>query len=516
MICSRLDIYFEDIKKPLCSMAVILETSLGDLTIDLLTEDRPRACLSFLKLCKMKYFNMCLFHTVQRNLVAQSGDPDGTGRGGVSIYKYLYGEQAAYFEAETKPRIKHTRKGLVSMVNDGNNIHGSQFCITLADDLDYLDQQGHTVFGEVSEGEEVLDKLNELYCDKENKPYQNVRILHTIVLDDPYDDPEGLDFPPESPKPNMKDLENGRLEYDEDIDPFEGKTEEEVQAIQAEKEAKANAQILEMIGDLPDQDVAPEENVLFVCKLNPVTTDDDLEIIFSRFGKINSCEVIRDSKSKESLQYAFIEFDKKDSCEMAYFKMDNVLIDDRRIHVDFSQSVAKVKWKGKGKGVETFGEKTEKSGNSQSHNLYGLNFDQMSKKTSSKAKYNRTTGRVTSQSPNRERKKLSRSTETRKDRSRSTSRSRRQDRSRSQEKQRKKHSRSRDFKRRSRSLSREKKNRIRSRSKEKKHDNWSKSRDKKYRSRSRSRDRKYRSRSRSRNRRYKNRSRSRDRNFKNR
>jgi RNA recognition motif-containing protein len=43
---------------------------------------------------------------------------------------------------------------------------------------------------------------------------------------------------------------------------------------------------LEIVGDLPDADMAPPENVLFVCKLNPVTSDDDLEIIFSRFGKV--------------------------------------------------------------------------------------------------------------------------------------------------------------------------------------------------------------------------------------
>ncbi|KAK9747538.1 RNA recognition motif [Popillia japonica] len=89
-----------------------------------------------------------------------------------------------------------------------------------------------------------------------------------------------------------------------------------------------------MIGDIPDAEMAPPENVLFVCKLNPVTTDDDLEIIFSRFGKINSCEVIRDKKTDESLQYAFVEFDDHKACEDAYFKMDNVLIDDRRIHVN--------------------------------------------------------------------------------------------------------------------------------------------------------------------------------------
>jgi peptidyl-prolyl cis-trans isomerase-like 4 len=69
---------------------------------------------------------------------------------------------------------------------------------------------------------------------------------------------------------------------------MEGKTLEEVEEIAKEKEAAARATILEIVGDLPDAEVAPPENVLFVCKLNPVTTDEDLEIIFSRFGKINT------------------------------------------------------------------------------------------------------------------------------------------------------------------------------------------------------------------------------------
>jgi len=61
---------------------------------------------------------------------------------------------------------------------------------------------------------------------------------------------------------------------------------EEIIEMQKKKEAKARATILEIVGDIPDADIAPPENVLFVCKLNPVTNDDDLEIIFSRFGKI--------------------------------------------------------------------------------------------------------------------------------------------------------------------------------------------------------------------------------------
>lgn len=52
-------------------------------------------------------------------------------------------------------------------------------------------------------------------------------------------------------------------------------TADEIMEIQKEKEAKARATILEIVGDIPDAEMAPPENVLFVCKLNPVTNDDD-------------------------------------------------------------------------------------------------------------------------------------------------------------------------------------------------------------------------------------------------
>lgn len=97
-----------------------------------------------------------------------------------------------------------------------------------------------------------------------------------------------------------------------------------------------------MLDDLPEADIKPPDNVLFVCKLNPVTQSEDLEIIFSRFGKVVSCEVIRDWKTGDSLQFAFVEFETEDQCIMAYQRMDNVLVDERRIKVDFSNSVSKL------------------------------------------------------------------------------------------------------------------------------------------------------------------------------
>lgn len=322
-------------------MSVLLETSVGDIVVDLFVEERPRCSLNFIKLCKIKYYNFCLFHDVQRNFIIQSGDPTGSGEGGCSIHGVLEGEEKRFIEPELVPKIKHTKRGMLSMVGGGTGEHGSQFFITCSDELDYLNGK-NTVFGEVAEGMDVVMKINDAYCDKQGRPYKDIRILHTLILEDPFDDPAGLTVPDKSPEPPAT-TDTDRIGYDEDVNPFEGKSEEEIREIMESRDSKSNAHILEMVGDIPDADGRPPENVLFVCKLNPVTTGEDLEIIFSRFGSIVSCEVIKDHKTDDSLQYAFIEFEREEDCINAYFKMDNVLIDDRRIHVDFSQSLAKVR-----------------------------------------------------------------------------------------------------------------------------------------------------------------------------
>ena len=231
--------------------------------------------------------------------------------------------------------------------------------MTLGDDLDSLDNE-HLVIGEVTEGLDVIAKLNEIVTDEKNRPYQDIRITHTVVLHDPFPDPEEYRYPDESPRPTAETLASDYISVDETIEDGKKQDEKEINEKIAAKEAEARATILEMVGDIPDADMAPPENVLFVCKLNPVTTSEDLEIIFSRFGKINCAEVIKDYITGNSLQYAFIEFDNKKSCEDAYFKMDNVLIDDRRIHVDFSQSVSKIKWRGRGRGVQLFDDRGKK------------------------------------------------------------------------------------------------------------------------------------------------------------
>jgi hypothetical protein len=131
------------------------------------------------------------------------------------------------------------------------------------------------------------------------------------LADDPFPDPDGLVVP--ATPPTRPPDNSTRIAEDED--PLHTLPEEEAERQRREKAAAASALTLEMVGDLPFANVRPPENVLFVCKLNSVTRDEDLELIFSRFGTIMSCQVIRDKKTGDSLQYAFIEFDKREDAE---------------------------------------------------------------------------------------------------------------------------------------------------------------------------------------------------------
>ena len=341
-------------------MSVLVETSKGDLVIDVFASESPKASLNFLKLCALKYYNDCKFFSVQRDFAVQSGDPTNTGRGGASIYSMCRcgeeeekdggGESRRRFFADEIVKtlekdqeelyaLKHDQIGTVSCANFGReDTNQSQFLITTRDSVPDLDGK-HTIFGRVVEGLDVLQRINEAYCDENGRPWQNIRIKHTIVLDDPFEDPKGMpEVPDESPKVD-RSVPDDRLEDDFDAEAAQEMDEIELEKKTREQEARSRAVVLEMIGDLPDADAKPPEESLFVCKLNPVTSDEDLEIIFSRFGKVTSCDVIRDRRTGDSLCYAFINFETKEMCEAAYFKMDNALIDDRRIHVDFSQSM---------------------------------------------------------------------------------------------------------------------------------------------------------------------------------
>lgn len=313
-------------------MSVLLETSVGDIVVDLYHQLAPAVSLNFLKLCKLKRYNDAYFYHIERGFIARACDRlQDESKPGAGIYE-LAGLRPPR-RRESNPRITHNISGALSMPSNGT---GSQIFLTLAEGHSYLDDT-HTVFGAVAEGHDVLAALAAVIVDARNRPYRAVRIRHAIVLHDPFDDPAGMPVAPLSPPPSQLPPPGFLPSDDEASGGAVG--EEELREREARREARSRAEVLEMIGDLPDADAKPPDNVLFVCRLNAHTEADDLEIIFSRFGECRA-DVVRDPKTGKSLNYAFVEFQTAEQCERAYYKMDKALVDDRRIRVDFSQSVS--------------------------------------------------------------------------------------------------------------------------------------------------------------------------------
>ena len=102
--------------------------------------------------------------------------------------------------------VKFDRKGLVATANKAPGENAGAFFITLANrPIDSLFKK-HTIFGEVAEGLDVLERINRTSVNKEARPYQNIRIKHTTVIDDPFEGKEAefgvkLRYPERSPSP---------------------------------------------------------------------------------------------------------------------------------------------------------------------------------------------------------------------------------------------------------------------------------------------------------------------------
>ncbi|KAG4069126.1 hypothetical protein HA402_008437 [Bradysia odoriphaga] len=151
---------------------VVLETTMGEITIELYWKHAPNTCRNFAELARRGYYNNTIFHRIIRDFMIQGGDPTGTGRGGTSIYGQTFAD-------EINPDLKHTGAGILSMANSGPDTNGSQFFITLAP-TQWLDGK-HTIFGRVSSGMQSVKRIGLVECDKNDKPNENVKIVRSKI-----------------------------------------------------------------------------------------------------------------------------------------------------------------------------------------------------------------------------------------------------------------------------------------------------------------------------------------------
>ena len=136
---------------PTKSYVATIDTSRGTISAELFAKEAPKTVNNFVFLSQEGFYDGLKFHRVIPDFMIQGGDPEGSGAGGPG---YKFEDEVS---AKNIPR-KH-RKGSLSMANAGPNTNGSQFFITHVV-TDWLDGK-HTVFGQVTEGQDVVDSVKQ-------------------------------------------------------------------------------------------------------------------------------------------------------------------------------------------------------------------------------------------------------------------------------------------------------------------------------------------------------------------
>ena len=144
-------------------MNATLHTNHGAVELELFPGEAPKTVDNFLSLARDGFYEGVIFHRVIPDFMIQGGDPTGTGSGGPGYT----------FEDEFNDH--KVVRGALAMANAGPNTNGSQFFIVTADACPWLDGK-HTVFGRVTSGIEIADKIAELTSDGNDKPREDAVI----------------------------------------------------------------------------------------------------------------------------------------------------------------------------------------------------------------------------------------------------------------------------------------------------------------------------------------------------
>uniref|UniRef100_A0A7S3JWF1 peptidylprolyl isomerase n=1 Tax=Aureoumbra lagunensis TaxID=44058 RepID=A0A7S3JWF1_9STRA len=146
----------------------VLHTTKGDIVLELYPTDCPKTVENFCGLARKGYYDGHIFHRTIRNFMIQTGDPNGDGTGGESIW-------GAEFEDEIRPHLNHDSPFVLSMANAGPNTNGSQFFITTIP-TPWLNGK-HTVWGKVVQGMTVVKEIESAPTNRFDKPLDDIRIV---------------------------------------------------------------------------------------------------------------------------------------------------------------------------------------------------------------------------------------------------------------------------------------------------------------------------------------------------
>jgi peptidylprolyl isomerase len=153
---------------------VVLKTTQGDITIELMPSVAPLAVANFVGHIEGDYYDNLIFHRVIDGFMIQGGDPLGTGAGGESIW-------GKNFPDEFSPEARFDTEGLLAMANSGPMTNGSQFFITTGKP-EWLNDK-HTIFGKVVKGYENVVKIEKTEVGEQDKPVVDQKILDAYVVE---------------------------------------------------------------------------------------------------------------------------------------------------------------------------------------------------------------------------------------------------------------------------------------------------------------------------------------------
>jgi peptidyl-prolyl cis-trans isomerase A (cyclophilin A) len=148
----------------------VIETAKGTIEVELFADEVPGTVANFEKLANSNFYDGTKFHRVIPNFMIQGGDPQGTGMGGPG---YQFAD-----ETKGSPH-KFDKPGKLAMANAGPNTNGSQFFITVAA-TDWL-TGNHTIFGEVVEGQDVVEKIVNVPRGAQDRPVKEVRVSSLTI-----------------------------------------------------------------------------------------------------------------------------------------------------------------------------------------------------------------------------------------------------------------------------------------------------------------------------------------------
>src|SRR6195952_1147968 len=147
-----------------------MNPSHGTIALELFDKDAPETVANFRKLATDGFYEGLTFHRIIKDFMVQAGCPVGNGTGGPG------------YEFDDEINDHKIVKGALAMANAGPNTNGSQFFIVTADEAPWLDGK-HTVFGKVTEGEDVLERLNNVPTGGADRPLTPV-LISAIELGD--------------------------------------------------------------------------------------------------------------------------------------------------------------------------------------------------------------------------------------------------------------------------------------------------------------------------------------------